>query len=52
MKASLDEYRNTTKVSDADMEQLKQDVNFYRQESTIYEDKNNKLSNKLSKLKK
>ena len=52
MKASLDEYRSTKKVSDDELDQLKQDVNFYRQESTIYEDKNSKLQSKLSKLKK
>ena len=52
MKASFDEYRSTKKVSDDELDQLKQDVNFYRQESTIYEDKNSKLQSKLSKLKK
>ena len=39
-------------ASEADLDQLKQDVNFYRQESAIYEERNSKLTGKISKMKK
>lgn len=52
LQESLAEYRSSCKVSESELDQLKQDVNFYRQESAIYENKNSKLTSKLSKLKK
>ena len=44
LQMSLKEYRETTRASDTELDQLKQDVNFYRQESAIYEGKNSKLA--------
>ena len=43
LQESLAEYRSSSKVSESDLDQLKQDVNFYRQESAIHETKNSKL---------
>ena len=51
LQASLDEYRTSSTCSQSQLDQLNQDVNFYRQESAIYEGKNTKMQNKLQKLK-
>jgi len=43
LQESLGEYRETSRVSEDELDQLKQDVNFYRQESSIYEGKSTEL---------
>lgn len=52
LQGTLKELRERKDNSSREVEQLKLDVNFYRQESAIYETKNEKAGAKLEKLKK
>ena len=52
MQEELEKTRDSSKTQNTEVDSLKSDVNFYRQESAIYEQRNAKLSNKVEKLKK
>ena len=52
MQADLEQIRESSKTQNSEVDSLKSDVNFYRQESAIYEQRNSKLSNKVDKIKK